>query len=75
MDELVRLSGVTEKLKATDLMKWTGLMNTLKSQAEGNDSERADLQLIPHAVSRFHCLTGYSHQRTNKLNQSSERKL
>ena len=34
MDELKRLSGVTEKLKATDPMKWTGLMNALKSQAE-----------------------------------------
>ena len=34
MDELKRLSGVTEELKATDPMKWTGLMNTLKSQAE-----------------------------------------
>ena len=34
MDELKRSSGVTEELKATDTMKWTGLMNTLKSQAE-----------------------------------------
>ena len=34
MDELKRSSGVTEELKATDPMKWTGLMNTLKSQAE-----------------------------------------
>ena len=34
MDELKRLSGVDETMKATDPMKWTGLMNTLKSQAE-----------------------------------------
>ena len=34
MDELARSSGVTEELKATDPMKWTGLINTLKSQAE-----------------------------------------
>ena len=34
MDELKRLSGVTEELKATDPMRWIGLMNTLKSQAE-----------------------------------------
>ena len=34
MDELARSSGVTEELKATDPMRWTGLMNTLKSQAE-----------------------------------------
>ena len=34
MDELARSSGVNETMKATDPMKWTGLMNTLKSQAE-----------------------------------------
>ena len=34
MDELKHSSGVTEELKATDPMKWMGLMNTLKSQAE-----------------------------------------
>ena len=34
MDELARSSGVTEELKATDPMRWTGVMNTLKSQAE-----------------------------------------
>ena len=34
MDELKRLSGVGETMKATDPMKWTGVMNTLKSQAE-----------------------------------------
>ena len=34
MDELVRSSGVDETMKATDPMRWTGLMNTLKSQAE-----------------------------------------
>ena len=34
MDELARSSGADETMKATDPMKWTGLMNTLKSQAE-----------------------------------------
>ena len=34
MDELKSSSGVTEELKATDPMRWAGLMNTLKSQAE-----------------------------------------
>ena len=34
MDELVRSSGADETMKATDPMRWTGLMNTLKSQAE-----------------------------------------
>lgn len=27
-------AGVTEKLKAHDPMRWVGLMNTLKAQAE-----------------------------------------
>ena len=34
MPELMKRSGVTESLKAIDPMKWTGLMNTLKAQAE-----------------------------------------
>jgi len=34
MSELMKRSGVTESLKASDPMKWTGLMNTLKAQAE-----------------------------------------
>jgi hypothetical protein len=34
MNELTKKFGVTEELKATDPMKWTGLMNTLKAQAE-----------------------------------------
>ena len=34
MPELMKRSGVTESLKASDPMKWTGLMNTLKAQAE-----------------------------------------
>ena len=34
MSELTKKSGVTEELKASDPMKWTGLMNTLKAQAE-----------------------------------------
>ena len=34
MDELTKASDLTEALKASDQMKWTGLMNNLKSQAE-----------------------------------------
>ena len=34
MNELTKKCGVTEELKATDPMKWTGLMNTLTAQAE-----------------------------------------
>lgn len=34
MPELMRRSGVTEELKASDPMKWVGLMNNLKAQAE-----------------------------------------
>ena len=31
---LMKSAGVTEELKASDPMKWAGLMNTLKAQAE-----------------------------------------
>ena len=34
MPELMKSAGVTEALKASDPMKWVGLMNTLKAQAE-----------------------------------------
>ena len=34
MPELMKSAGVTESLKAEDPMKWTGLMNSLKAQAE-----------------------------------------
>ena len=34
MPELMQSAGVTEALKASDPMKWVGLMNTLKAQAE-----------------------------------------
>lgn len=34
MFELTATAGVTESLKQTDPMKWTGLMNSLKAQAE-----------------------------------------
>ena len=34
MPELMKYSGVTESLKSSDPMKWTGLMNNLKAQAE-----------------------------------------
>ena len=34
LTELKKSAGVTEELKASDPMKWVGLMNTLKAQAE-----------------------------------------
>ena len=34
MPELARAAGVTEELKARDMMQWVGLMNSCKAQAE-----------------------------------------
>ena len=34
MPQIAKEAGVTEALKAADTMKWAGLMNTLKAQAE-----------------------------------------
>ncbi|WP_308543699.1 TnpV protein [uncultured Oscillibacter sp.] len=34
MPQLTAAAGVTEQLKASDPMKWVGLMNTCKAQAE-----------------------------------------
>ena len=34
MPELMKSAGVTEALKASDPLKWAGLMNSLKAQAE-----------------------------------------
>ena len=34
MPQLAKAAGATEQLKASDQMKWTGLMNTCKAQAE-----------------------------------------
>ena len=34
MPELAKSAGATEALKASDPLKWTGLMNTCKAQAE-----------------------------------------
>ena len=34
MPQLAESAGVTEELKASDQMKWVGLMNNLKAQAE-----------------------------------------
>jgi hypothetical protein len=34
MPELAKAAGATEALKASDPMKWVGLMNTCKAQAE-----------------------------------------
>ena len=31
---MMEVAGVTEELKACDPMRWVGLMNTLKAQAE-----------------------------------------
>lgn len=34
MEELKKSAGVTEELKASDPMKWVGMMNSLQAQAE-----------------------------------------
>lgn len=34
MPQLMKTAGVTEELKATDPLKWVGLINALKAQAE-----------------------------------------
>ena len=34
MPRLMTAAGITEELKAVDQMKWVGLMNTCKAQAE-----------------------------------------
>ena len=34
MPQLAELAGATEELKARDPMRWVGLMNTCKAQAE-----------------------------------------
>ena len=34
MPELAKRAGATEELKATNPMRWVGLMNTCKAQAE-----------------------------------------
>lgn len=34
MPQMVKAAGITEQLKATDQMRWVGLMNTVKEQAE-----------------------------------------
>jgi len=34
MPQLAKAAGATEQLKASDQMKWVGLMNTCKAQAE-----------------------------------------
>ena len=34
MPQLMKAAGVTEELKATDQMKWVGLVNALKAQVE-----------------------------------------
>ena len=34
MPQLMKAAGVTEELKAADQMKWVGMMNALKAQAE-----------------------------------------
>ena len=34
LPRMMGVAGVTEELKARDPMRWVGLMNTLKAQAE-----------------------------------------
>ena len=42
---MMEAAGVTEELKARDPMRWVGLMNTLKTQAEEVIFSRIDLYL------------------------------
>ena len=34
MPPLMKAAGITEQLKATDQLKWVGLMNAVKAQVE-----------------------------------------
>ena len=34
MPTMIKAAGITEQLKATDQMRWVGLMNTVKAQVE-----------------------------------------
>lgn len=34
MQPMIKSAGITEQLKATDQMRWVGLMNTIKAQVE-----------------------------------------
>ena len=54
MPQLARSAGATEALKATDPMKWVGLMNACRAQAE----EIAKFELKTHKVD----LTGWNSQ-------------
>ena len=45
LPRMMEAAGVTEELKARDPMRWVGLMNTLKAQAEEISSNRADLSI------------------------------
>jgi uncharacterized alkaline shock family protein YloU len=46
MPELMKSAGVTEQLKSSDPLRWVGLMNTLKAQAEEIIFIRVDLCVI-----------------------------
>ena len=43
--QLCKEQGVTEELKEKAPMQWVGLMNNIRSQAGGSNTERADFQL------------------------------
>ena len=46
LPRMMEATGVTEELKARDPMRWVGLMNTLKAQAEEMVSDRANLSIV-----------------------------
>ena len=46
LPQMMEAAGITEELKARDPMRWVGLMNTLKAQAE----EIVLIELIYHGV-------------------------
>lgn len=74
MPELMKSAGVTEALKASDPMKWVGLMNTLKAQAEETIlTELVFSQICSMPLLGRRCPS--SPQRQNKFNSSQKRRV
>ena len=54
--EMAKKQGVTEELKATDMMRWIGLMNNIRTCADEivlNDTNRRRIAVKPMAVFLF----------------------
>ncbi len=54
MPELMKSAGVTEALKASDPLKWAGLMNSCKARRGRDHSERAGVQLSYNDIKAAH---------------------